>query len=352
MYDGRCRERHRAPDCGPHCVRLRVPEDGRLDWDDLIYGPSGQNASEIGDRVIRRTDGGPLYHLAVVVDDLDMGITHVIRGADHHSNTPLQIAIYRALDRTPPLFAHVPLIVNASGKKLSKRHDNVSIQSFEQEGYLADAVRNWLVRIGWSHGDQEIFTREEIASLFDLDSVGRSSGQADQAKLVALNQHYLKTYPQDLLLAALDPFLEKTAEALPNRSEELAQLVDLLRERSKTLADMAEQARWLLVEDVEPDPDAARKHLKPAARPILAALHERLSAVVDWDEPALETVFESVRADQGDIGMGKLAQPVRVAVTGGPKSPGIYQTLAVLGQQRSLDRIARALDLIAQTGAS
>ena len=167
-YDGRCREANHGPDCGPHTVRLRLPEEGRLDWDDLVYGKSGQDAREIGDRIIRRSDGGPLYHLAVVVDDVDMQISHVIRGTDHHSNTPFQLAIYRALDATPPAFAHLPLIVGEGGKKLSKRDDAgaVSIERFRDEGYLPEALCNWLVRMGWSHGDQEIFGLDEIGSLF------------------------------------------------------------------------------------------------------------------------------------------------------------------------------------------
>jgi len=186
-YDGRCRDLDLGADLGPHTVRLRLPESGFLGWEDGVFGPSGQDASEIGDRIIQRSDGQPLYHLAVVVDDLAMGISHVIRGADHHPNTPLQIALYRALDAQPPEFAHVPLIVGAGGKKLSKRRDPVSVQNFREEGYLAPALRNWLIRIGWSHGDQEIFTSEEICALFDLGAVNRSAAQADADKLLWLN---------------------------------------------------------------------------------------------------------------------------------------------------------------------
>ncbi len=205
VYDGRCREACHGQDVGTHTVRLRVDPNTQLNWNDDVFGESGQLASEIGDMIIRRSDGLPLYHLAVVVDDIDMGITDVIRGADHHSNTPFQLALYQALEATPPRFAHVPLIVGAGGKKLSKRFDDVSVNHFREQGYTADAVRNWLVRIGWSHGDQEIFSRDEIAELFSLETVGRASAQSDSGKLSWLNQHYIKTLPMPELFAALSP---------------------------------------------------------------------------------------------------------------------------------------------------
>jgi glutamyl-tRNA synthetase len=188
VYDGRCRELALGPQCGSHTVRLRLPADEWLGWNDLVFGESGQQASEIGDMNIRRSDGHPLYNLAVVVDDLEMEITQVIRGADHLGNTCFQIALYRALAAEPPEFAHVPLIVGPGGKKLSKRRDPVSVQDYHEEGYLPQALCNWLIRIGWSHGDQEVFSRDEIQRLFDLDAINRSSAQADPAKLQWLSQ--------------------------------------------------------------------------------------------------------------------------------------------------------------------
>ncbi|MGI9591794.1 MAG: glutamate--tRNA ligase, partial [Myxococcota bacterium] len=213
VYDGRCRDRQLGPDCGPHTVRLRVDPESFLGWDDLVFGPSGQAASEIGDMNIRRSDGHPLYNLAVVVDDLEMSISHVIRGADHLGNTAFQIALYRALGEEPPAFAHVPLIVGAGGKKLSKRRDPVSVGDFRDEGYLPEALLNWLVRIGWSHGDQEVFSAAEIERLFDLDAVNRSAAQADKEKLGWLNQHYLKELPSERLKRELLPFLERLTGA-------------------------------------------------------------------------------------------------------------------------------------------
>ncbi|MEE9607935.1 MAG: glutamate--tRNA ligase [Myxococcota bacterium] len=345
-YDGRCRDLDLGTDCGPHTVRLRLPERGALTWNDLVFGESGQDAREIGDKIIRRSDGQPLYNLAVVVDDLAMGITHVIRGADHHANTPLQIAIYRALEREPPQFAHVPLIVGPGGKKLSKRRDPVSVQSYREEGYLPEATCNWLARLGWSHGDQEVFSREEIAALFDLGSVHRSSAQADPAKLQWLNQHYIKALPRDALVAQLLPFLEATAQRKLKPTPELEQLVDLLRDRSKTLADMARLARFLVVDEIAYDDRAARKHLKRQIERPLADLHDRLSALEDWSEAALESAFDEVRARHDDLPVGKLAQPVRVAITGTDVSPGIFETLAVLGKRRTVSRLAEAIHFL------
>jgi glutamyl-tRNA synthetase len=345
-YDGRCRDRDLGAECGPHTVRLRLPEDEKLTWDDRVFGPSGQEAREIGDRIIRRSDGGALYHLAVVVDDLDMGIRQVIRGADHHANTPFQIALYRALDADPPVFAHVPLIVNEHGKKLSKRRDPVSVQQFHADGYLPEALCNWLVRLGWSHGDQEIFSREEIAATFDLESVGRSPGRADPAKLDAINQHWIKSLPPARLFDSARPFLEAVAGREVEHTPALARLLDLLRERSTTLMEMAERARFFLAGTLAYEPKAAGKHLSETARPLLQALHDRLAALEDWSETALESAFEAVRAEHGGVSMGKLAQPVRVAVTGSAASPGIYETLAVLGKERSVGRIAEAIHWI------
>jgi glutamyl-tRNA synthetase len=345
-YDGRCRDLALDEDCGPHTVRLRLPESGELRWRDLIFGPSGQDLRELGDMIIRRSDGQPLFNLAVVVDDLAMGITHVIRGADHQINTAFQIAIYRALERDPPLFAHHPLIVAPGGKKLSKRRDPVSVQDFRDAGYLPQAILNWLVRIGWSHGDQEVFSAEEITSLFDFEPVSRSSALADPAKLQWLNQHYIKTLPREALIARLLPFLEAEAQRPVPVTPSLEKLVDLLRDRSKTLAEMARQARFLVADEIAYEEKAARKHLKPEIEAALRDLHDRLAGLETWSEAALEAAFEEVRLRQGDLPMGKLAQPVRVAITGSAASPGIFETLTVLGKLRSVGRIAEAIQFL------
>jgi glutamyl-tRNA synthetase len=342
-YDGRCRDLDLGAGCGEHTVRLRLPESGPLAWDDLVFGPSGQDAREIGDRIIQRADGTALYHLAVVVDDLDMQISHVIRGADHMPNTPFHIALYRALKAPPPAFAHVPLILAESGKKLSKRRDPVSIQQFRDAGIVADALRNWIVRLGWSHGDQEIFSKSEIEELFDLDGVGRSAARMDTDKLAWLNHHYIQTLPRDELLDLLDPCLEEAVGHPFERSDSLAGLVDLNRQRGKTLIELATHTAWLVRDRVHFDEKAARKNLTPEAGELLVDLGKRLAAVAQWDAEHLAAVFEQICSER-DLKMGKLAQPVRVALTGGTISPGIYETLDVVGRSESLARLAAAAD--------
>jgi glutamyl-tRNA synthetase len=357
-YDGRCRDAGHGPDCGEHTVRLRLPIEGMLSWMDLVFGASGQDAREIGDKIIRRSDGGALYHLAVVVDDIDMEISHVIRGADHLPNTPFQIAIYRAMGIEPPEFAHVPLIVGSSGKKLSKRRDPVSIEAFRNKGYLPDGLRNWLVRLGWSHGDDEIFSRQEIIDLFDLDGVGRASGQADPDKLLWVNQQHIKSIDLDALQLALAPHLEKQLGESPARDARLDQIVELMRDRAKTLGEMAENAAILLREEVdlrgESAAKAVKKHLKPSALPLVESLYSALEKLdeANWSEASIEAAFEATAAEHENVKLGKLAQPVRVAVTGGPVSPGIYETLVAIGRERCLPRIRDALELMRERAAA
>ena len=341
-YDGRCRDADHGPDCGEHTVRLRLPETGMLGFDDLVFGPSGQDAREIGDRIVRRSDGGALYHLTVVVDDIEMGITHVARGADHHPNTPLQVALYRALGAEPPVFAHLPLLVGAGGKKLSKRRDPVSIQHYRDAGYLPEAMVSWLARMGWSHGDQELFTRDELVALFDLAAVHKSNAQADVAKLTAQNQHWIKTLPLDALWPHLAPRLAEVAGHAVERTPALDKLLGLLRERSETLSAMAEQAGWLVTDLISYDDQAAAKHLKREVLEPLEGLHDRLAALSDWSEGPIEAAFQATLEAHEGLKLGKLAQPVRVAVTGSAASPPIYETLAVLGQARTVGRLKEA----------
>ena len=342
-YDGRCREAAPGAGCGPHTVRLRVDPDSTLAWDDLVFGPSGQAGVEIGDRIIRRSDGGALYNLAVVVDDLDMGITHVIRGDDHRINTAFQVAIYRALGAPLPAFAHLPLIVGESGKKLSKRRDPVSIQHFREQGYLPEAMLSWLARMGWSHGEQEVFTRDEIARLFDLAEVGRTPGQANRSKLDWTNQQLLRTLAAGDLQSRVWPFLEAVAGHPVEARPSLLAYLELLRERSHTLVEMAQQARWLVVDEISYDAKAAKKHLKAGARPLLEGLVRELSALPRWDPESIEAAFERVRTANGDVGMGRLAQPVRVALTGTAASAGIFETVAAIEPERALARLRDAL---------
>ncbi len=344
VYDGTCRARRLGPDPGaPFCVRLAVPRSGAATrWDDGNAGPSGEDAEQIGDFVIARTDGTPIYHLAVVVDDHDMGITHVIRGRDHLSSTPRQLLLYQALGFEPPRFAHVPLLVGEGGKKLSKRAADDAVLAYRDRGFLPEAVVNFIARLGWSHGDLELFDRDTLVRLFSLEGVGKSPAQVPGEKLLWLNQQYLKQMPAARLHALVRPFLEREAGAPVEIDAGLAKLLEPLRERSQTLEDMARQARFALVDDVEIDAKAAAKHLKPEISPVLRSLRERLYALAGWEEAGLEAAFTEVVLAAG-VGLGKLAQPVRVAVVGSAASPGIFETLAAVGRTRTLRRLDAAL---------
>ncbi len=352
-YAGRCREKGIAADCGePFCVRLATPEaGGPTRWEDLIAGPSGQDAAELDDFVIARTDGTAVYHLAVVVDDHDMGITHVIRGREHMTSTPRQLLLYDGLGYDPPLFAHVPLLVDAKGKKLSKRQAAVSVQSYRDRGFCREAVLNFIARLGWAHGDLEIFSMEELVQHFSLDGVGKSPSQVHEDKLLWLSQQYLRTLAAETLLGYLQPFVDAAAGRPVEPDAGFRALVDLLRERSKTLVEMAEQTRFYWCEELEYDEKAARKFLTGAIREPLSELCESLKEQSEWNDAALRASFESVTG-RHELALGKLAQPVRVAATGGTASPGIFETLGALGRERSLARIRAALDHIARSSGA
>lgn len=346
-YDGACRDKQIGPDSSePFCVRLRIDADAPTRWHDRIAGPSGQDTTDLGDYVVARTDGTPIYHLACVVDDHDMGVTHVIRGREHMPSTSRQLALYAALAWAPPEFAHVPLLVEPGGKKLSKRDDSASVQSYRQRGFPPQAVLNFIARLGWGHGDLELFDRSQLALLFDLDDVGHSASQVHDDKLLWISQHWIKTLPMDELAAQVTPFLEAEAGRPVAMDPPLERLLDLLRERSRTWVEMASQAGFYLRDEIEVDAKAARKHLKPAIASPLRELRAELGELADWKEEPLDAAFRSV-AERHDLKLGKLAQPVRVAIVGTPQSPGIFETLAVLGRDRSLRRIDAALDGIA-----
>lgn len=345
-YDGTCRDREIGADSDlPFCVRLRVRPDGPTRWEDCIAGASGQEPDEIEDFVLVRSDGTPIYHMAVVADDHDMDVTHVIRGREHITSTPRQLLIYDALGFDPPQFAHVPLLVSPNGKKLSKREAAVSVQAYQERGFTPESVFNYLTRLGWGHGDVEVVSHSELVELFTLDGVGQSPSQVHEDKLLWLSQHYLQNLPTAALHGYVSPFLEAEAGGSVEIDEALALLLDLLRPRAKTLVDMAERARFVLHDEVELDAKAARKHLKPEARPALVALREALAATGEWSAGTLEPVLESV-CETHELKMGQLAQPARVAVTGSSASPPIFETLQVTGRTRTLARLDGALAYI------
>jgi glutamyl-tRNA synthetase len=348
-YDGRCRARAEPRPGVRPAVRFRNPDTGQVVVDDLVHGRVVFENAELDDLVILRSDGTPTYHFGVVVDDSDMRITHVIRGDDHLNNTPRHINLFRALGCEPPRFAHIPMIAGPDGAKLSKRHGAVSVLEYRELGYLPDAVLNYLARLGWSHGDQEIFSRDELTRLFDLGAVQRSAARFDLEKLNWLNQHYIKATPVGRLAAELAPHL-RTIGITEAPSERVEAVADAFRERAKTLREMAEKARVYLSDDVAYEAKAVQKHLQPSAEPLLRAVRAALVDLEDWTEEATQGVVERVAAG-ADVGLGKVAQPLRVALTGDVSSPGIGTTLCLIGRERALTRIDHALDLV-RSGSS
>ena len=350
-YDGRCRHlAHPPANHPPPVVRFRNPLDGDVLVDDLIQGRVVYDNAELDDLIIARDDGSPTYNLTVVVDDMDMGITHVIRGDDHLNNTPRQINIFRALDRVPPAYGHIPLILGPDGKKLSKRHGAASVLEYRKQGYLPEAMLNYLVRLGWSHGDQEIFTLEELIRLFDIDHVNKSAAAINPDKLLWLNQHYLQLADDQRLARLLQTALRETGLD-PEQGPAIGDLVAVQKQRVKTVVEMAEQSRYFYEEFADYDENAARKQLRPDILVPLQALREKLDGLANWDDAALHGAVVEV-ADRHELKLGKLAQPLRVAVTGAAVSPSIDVTLRLLGRQRTLDRLDRALDYIRSRAAA
>lgn len=343
-YDGRCRDREDVPAGVKPVVRFRNPDDGEVSFDDRVRGRITISNSELDDLVIARPDGTPTYNFTVVVDDIDMGITEVIRGDDHINNTPRQINIYRALGAEPPAFAHVPMILGDDGARLSKRHGAVSVLQYREDGYLPEALLNYLVRLGWSHGDQEIFSLDEMIKLFDIGDVNRKAAAFNTSKLDWLNQQYFRNLDPDRVASELAWHFERLGID-PNQGPPLADLVTVQADRVTTLREMAEQSRYFYEPLGEFDAGAARKHLRPVAEAPLAAISDRLADLASWETVPLD---ETVRmtANELELGMGKIAQPLRVALTGTGISPSIDKTLWLVGRERSLERIARALEYI------
>jgi glutamyl-tRNA synthetase len=341
-YDGHCRGRQVDPD-RPHVIRFRNPADGDVEVDDLIRGRMVFSNTELDDLVIRRSDGSPTYNLTVVVDDADMGITHVVRGDDHINNTPRQVNILRALGHKPPQYAHVPMILGDDGARLSKRHGAVSVVSYRDAGYLPEALLNYLVRLGWSHGDQEVFSVEEMTRLFDIEAVNKSASSFNADKLDWLNQHYIANGDPERIARLLSPHLGRLGID-PSRGPDPVAVVKAQAARAKTLVELAEISAFCYQDFADYDPASAKKHLKPAARePLrqLAAAFE-LMALEDWTPEALHRAVERVAEELGEK-MGKVAQPLRVAIVGRAASPGIDVTLELVGKEATLRRIDRAL---------
>ena len=347
MYDGTCRPPEGVipplPQDKPYTIRFRSPRDGSTIVNDAVKGDVVFDNRELDDLIIARSDGTPTYNFCVVVDDIDMGITHIIRGDDHLANTPRQILLYQALGDTPPQFAHVPLILGLDKARLSKRHGATSVTAYRDMGYLPEAILNYLVRLGWSHGDQELFSREELIEKFSLESVGKSAGVFNPEKFLWVNFHYLKTRPLSQLAEEIVPYIVAKGYRAPQDKSWLERMIKTLQERSRTLVELIDSAHFYLTDDIAIDEKAAKKFLTPEVSQPLSKLIERLSALDEFSEANIESAFSGVLEEFG-LSMGKLAQPVRVALTGSTVSPGIHEVIAVLGKERTIRRLQSALE--------
>jgi len=340
-YDGRCRQRT-APRAGVDpVVRFRNPDQGSVVVDDVVHGPITFASAELDDLIIARSDGTPTYNFCVVVDDHDMRISHVIRGDDHINNTPRQINMLRAMGVAPPVYAHLPMILGPDGAKLSKRHGAVSVLQYRDAGFLPEGLLNYLGRLGWSHGDQEIFTLEEMIRLFDIVDVNKSASALNPEKLLWTNQQHILRARGERLAEYLAPQLASLGVEVSDR-DRLVAVAHAQQERARTMKEMAEASLFFFREPADYEDKAAAKHLTRETEPLLAAVRARLAELADWRAPALHAVVSAVAAEQS-AALGKVAQPLRVAVSGGAVSPPIDVTLEILGRETTLARLDRAI---------
>jgi glutamyl-tRNA synthetase len=343
-YDGRCRDRREPREGVPPVVRFRNPDDGEVVVDDMVRGRVVYRNAELDDLIIARSDGTPTYNFTVIVDDSDMAITHVIRGDDHLNNTPRQMNMLAALGAALPAYAHLPMILGPDGAKLSKRHGAVDVREYREQGYLPEALLNYLVRLGWSHGDQELFGIDEMIRLFDIADVNASASAFNPEKLKWLNQQHIIAAPAARLGQLLETYLVK-AGLDPADGPDPARVADGFRERAETLVQMAESCRYCYENFEEIDAAAAKKHLRPVILEPFRDVTARFRALDVWTAEGISGTIEACAADHG-INMGKLGQPLRVAVTGGSVSPPIDVTLDLVGRKRTLARLDHAIGLI------
>jgi glutamyl-tRNA synthetase len=339
-YDGRWRERTDSVPGVAFVVRFKNPLAGEVVVDDVVHGRVVFQNSELDDLIIARSDGTPTYNFCVVVDDMDMQITHVIRGDDHLNNTPRQLNMLLALGARPPVYAHLPMILGPDGAKLSKRHGAVSVLQYRDEGFLPEAVLNYLVRLGWSHGDQEFFSIEEMIRLFDIADVNKSASAFNVDKLTWLNQQHMMRAPATRVVPVLRWHLEREGIEAPNEAQ-LEQIVLSQRERAKTVHEMALNSVFFFRAPTAYDEKAVRKHVTADVLVLLAEASNELDQLAEWSAPAIHELISGFAAAKG-ISLGKLAQPIRLAVCGGTVSPPIDSTLAILGKIESLSRLSRA----------
>ncbi len=348
-YNGHCRERGLSS--GPNtAVRFNTPQTGTTFWHDQIKGHIAFENQELDDLVIMRADGIPTYNFAVVVDDITMKVTHIIRGDDHISNTPRQLLIYQALEAPPPLLGHMPLMLGKDRSKLSKRHGALPVLAYRDRGILPHTLNNYLARLGWSHGDQEIFTREELIQYFSLEHVGKAPGIHDDEKLLWLNSHYLKNTPDPELAQDLVPFLASLGITSPDL-DFLARVVATLKTRSKTLVEMAEAARFYFQDPWPYEPEGAKKFLTPDTAPFLRDASQALENLPDLSEATLTQMLKDLAAKKG-VKLVAVAQPLRVALTGRTASPSLTDVISLLGVDKSSKRLSQALNFIDQSSAA
>ncbi|ASJ75851.1 glutamate--tRNA ligase [Granulosicoccus antarcticus] len=349
-YNGYWRGRTDTPPAGiKPVVRFANPLEGKVTIEDGVKGPIVIDNKELDDLVIMRSDGTPTYNLTVVVDDMDMEITHVIRGDDHINNTPRQINILEALGGERPVYAHLPMILGEDGKRMSKRHGAVSVMQYKDDGFLPEALLNYLVRLGWSHQDQEIFTSEEMRDLFTLEACNRSGSVFDDKKLEWVNQQYFHKAEASHLGAALQPYMEKlsidTSKGAP-----LSEVANILRDRAKTLVEMAESARYFYEAPQSYDSKAEAKQFKQASADVLLDMSTRFKALESWDAASIQSAMEAC-VEALEIGFGKLGQPLRLAVTGGTQSPAMNDTVALIDRAEIEARLLKAIEICRQAVA-
>lgn len=344
-YDGHCADDHseHSPD-EPYCVRFKNPKTGKVKFHDLIRGDIEFDNAELDDLVIRRTDGTPTYNFCVVVDDWDMKITHVVRGEDHINNTPRQINIYKALGAPVPEFAHVSMILGDDGTKLSKRHGAVSVMQYRDDGYLPEALLNYLVRLGWGHGDQEIFSVQEMIELFNLEDVSKSASAFSTDKLKWVNEHYIRTLPAERVAEELEWQMEHAGYDYKN-GPALTDIVRIFRERCKTLKEMAEQAVYFYREYEEYEPNAVKKWFKSNSCEALEKVKDKLLKLNDWQAPLIHGTMEEA-VNEMQVGFGKVGMPVRLAITGTGQSPDMGEIMAVLGRDKCIARLDRTIEYL------
>ena len=343
-YNRKCRGLTEPAEGVNPVVRFKMPLTGSIVIDDMIKGKVTFNNEELDDLIIARSDGTPTYNLVVVADDVDMGITHVIRGEDHLNNTPKQVHIYKAIASEPPRFAHQSLILGPDKGKMSKRHGATSVLEYREAGYLPSALVNYLMRLGWSHGDQEVFTLDELIEYFSLDKVGTSASIYDKEKLQWLNAEHIKMTPPEEMLKHLTPYLVKQGivdEGWAPEPEWFKKALASLVERAKDLNELASSMKYYISETVEFEEKAKKKFLKPETKKLFEEVMKELEGIEDFSADNIEERFKAI-CDQREIGLGKLAQPVRVALTGGTASPGIFDVLEIVGRERTMLRLKKA----------